>query len=106
MVAKRYEVIYAVVRQIPVGHVATYGQVATIANLPGQARQVGYALFRVAPEAAAEIPWHRVVNARGEISQSPNRGGSDYLQKDLLLAEGIEFDRNDRIDLQRYRWLG
>ena len=101
---KRYEKFYAIVRQIPAGSVATYGQVALLADLPGRARQVGYALFRVAPEDAADIPWHRVVNARGEISQSPARNGSDRRQKELLLAEGIAFDARDRIDLKRYCW--
>lgn len=105
MTAKRYEQFYAIVRQIPPGSVATYGQVAALADLPGRARQVGYALFRVAPEDLAAIPWHRVVNARGEISHSPARNGSDRRQKELLLAEGIAFDARDRIDLKRYRWL-
>ncbi len=102
--SERYEAIYAAVKQIPPGRVATYGQIAEMADLPGQARQVGYALFRVAPELLADIPWHRVVNAKGEISHSPQRNGSDYRQKDLLLAEGIEFDNCDRIDLRRYRY--
>jgi len=65
-----YDQIYAIVRQIPCGQVATYGQVAELANLPGQARLVGYALFRVPSD---EIPWHRVINAKGEVSQSPWR---------------------------------
>lgn len=104
MASRRYERFYAIVRQIPAGSVATYGQVALLADLPGRARQVGYALFRVAPEETADIPWHRVVNARGEISASPARNGSDRQQKELLLAEGIAFDASDRIDLERYRW--
>ncbi|MEO0946939.1 MAG: MGMT family protein [Cyanobacteria bacterium J06641_5] len=104
MAEKRYERFYAIVRQIPAGSVATYGQVALLADLPGRARQVGYALFRVAPEEAADIPWHRVVNARGEISQSPARNGSDRRQKELLLAEGITFDAGNRINLKQYRW--
>lgn len=98
-----YETIYAVVRKIPYGQVATYGQVADLANLPGRARLVGYALFRVAPDA--EIPWHRVINARGEISASPVRYGSDHLQRSLLEAEGVQFDRNGKINLRQYRWL-
>ncbi|MDX2228757.1 MAG: MGMT family protein [Leptolyngbyaceae cyanobacterium bins.349] len=98
-----YETIYAVVRKIPYGQVATYGQVADLANLPGRARLVGYALFRVAPDA--EIPWHRVINARGEISASPVRYGSDHLQRSLLEAEGIQFDPNGKINLRQYRWL-
>ena len=97
-----YEAIYAIVQQIPYGQVATYGQVAALANLPGRARLVGYALFRVAPEA--DTPWHRVINAKGEISESPVRYGSDYLQRSLLEAEGIQFNAQGRINLRIYRW--
>lgn len=97
-----YETIYAVVRNIPRGQVATYGQVAELAGYGGKARLVGYALYRVAPEQ--DIPWQRVVNAKGEISRSPHRYGSDDFQQVLLESEGIQFDSNGRIDLQRYRW--
>ena len=99
-----YEMIYAIVRQIPVGQVGTYGQVADLANLPGRARLVGYALFRVAPDS--DIPWHRVINAKGEISESPERYGSDYLQRSLLEAEGIQFSPQGKISLRQYRWIG
>lgn len=98
-----YEAIYAVVRQIPAGYVATYGQVAAIANLPGQARLVGYALYRVASEAD-DIPWHRVVNAKGEISYAPQRHGGDRIQRSRLEAEGIQFSDTGKIDLRRYQW--
>lgn len=101
---KTYDRIYAVVRQIPHGQVATYGQVAELAGLPGRARLVGYALFRVAEPLDSDIPWQRVVNARGEVSESPFRNGSDYLQRSLLEREGVAFDGRDRIDLKRYRW--
>lgn len=97
-----YDVIYAVVRQIPAGKVATYGQVAELANLSGQARLVGYALYRVTHEL--EIPWHRVVNAKGEISESPFRHGDDYLQRTLLEQEGIQFSATGKINLRLARW--
>jgi methylated-DNA-protein-cysteine methyltransferase related protein len=97
-----YETIYAMVRNIPRGQVATYGQVAELAGYGGKARLVGYALYRVAPEQ--DIPWQRVVNAKGEISRSPHRYGSDDFQQVLLESEGIQFDSNGRIDLKRYRW--
>ncbi|MGA7934622.1 MAG: MGMT family protein [Kovacikia sp.] len=97
-----YSQIYAIVCQIPHGKVATYGQVAELATLPGRARLVGYALFRVTPDS--EIPWHRVVNAKGEISESPVRYGSDHLQRSLLEAEGIQFDGKGRINLRTYLW--
>jgi methylated-DNA-protein-cysteine methyltransferase-like protein len=98
----QYERIYATVRQIPLGKVATYGQIADLASLYGKARLVGYALFRV--QLADDIPWHRVINAKGEISYSFKRQGGDYLQKVLLEEEGIEFKSNGKIDLSRYRW--
>ncbi|WAL58714.1 MGMT family protein [Thermocoleostomius sinensis] len=98
-----YNLIYAVVRQIPSGKVATYGQVAELANLPRQARLVGYALYKVDPQSP-DIPWHRVINAKGEISTSPFRYGTEYLQRSLLEQEGIEFSPDGKINLHRYRW--
>lgn len=102
LVVSVYPAIYAVVRQIPAGRVATYGQVADLAGLAGKPRLVGYALYRVA--LADEVPWQRVVNAKGEISQSIFRNGSDHLQRNLLEAEGVSFDEQGRIDLKHYRW--
>ena len=78
----KYQQIYDVVRKIPPGKVLTYGQVAELAGLYGKARLVGYALFKV--ELASDLPWQRVVNAKGEISYSEARCGGDYLQKNLL----------------------
>ncbi len=92
--------IYAVVAQIPRGQVATYGQVAALAGAPRHARQVGYALFDL--PTGSELPWHRVINARGEVSPR-SEPGRDGFQRRLLEAEGIEF-RRGRIDLERYRW--
>lgn len=97
-----YTAIYAVVRQIPQGKVATYGQVAELANLYGKPRVVGYALYRVAP--GDDVPWHRVINARGEISQSPFRNGNDHLQRQLLEAEGVEFSPQGKVDFGKYLW--
>lgn len=98
-----YDRIYDVVRQIPSGKVATYGQVAALANLPGQARLVGYALYRVEPRAD-DIPWQRVVNARGEISYSNQRYGADNLQRSLLEAEGVQFSPTGKINFREYLW--
>jgi len=97
----RYERIYAVVRRIPRGRVATYGQVAELAGLGGHARQVGYALHALSDEPA--VPWHRVVNARGQISPRAEPG-DDHIQRQLLEREGVVFDAADRLDLERYRW--
>ncbi|MBN2170359.1 MAG: MGMT family protein [Candidatus Krumholzibacteriota bacterium] len=99
--ASSYARIYAVVRRIPRGRVATYGQVALLAGLPGQARQVGYALNAMPAEDTA--PWHRVINAKGMISARGDPQWEDY-QRHLLEAEGVEFDANERIDLGRYQW--
>ena len=96
-----YERFYAVVKRIPRGRVATYGQVATLAGLPGHARQVGYALHATPPNV--RIPWHRVVNAKGEISLRAGAGGGD-LQTALLREECVAFDERGRIDLSRFRW--
>lgn len=96
-----YQRIYQVVRRIPRGRVATYGQVAAMAGLRGHARQVGYALHAL--PAAQRIPWQRVVNARGEISLRAD-SDNDRLQRMLLEEEGVRFGRCGRIDLERYRW--
>jgi methylated-DNA-protein-cysteine methyltransferase related protein len=97
-----YDAIHELVKQIPRGQVATYGQIAEILGLYGRARQVGYALFQVAP--GSDVPWHRVVNAQGKISRSPTRQGNDDLQRILLEREGIVFDTQEKLNLSRYRW--
>jgi methylated-DNA-protein-cysteine methyltransferase related protein len=97
-----YAAIYDIVQKIPHGHVATYGQVAQLAQLPGRARLVGYALFKVAPDS--DIPWHRVINAKGEVSESPVRYGSDHLQRVLLEEEGVYFNSQGKINLRDYQW--
>jgi len=97
-----YNRIYAIVRQIPIGKVATYGQVAELAELYGKARLVGYALYRV--DKDSDIPWHRVINAKGEVSESSLRLGSDHVQRSLLEAEGIQFSPEGKIDLREYLW--
>lgn len=98
------EAICAVIRRIPRGWVATYGQVAAMAGMPRRARLVGRILQRLPP--AIKIPWHRVVNAKGEVSYSLSRNGGDVVQRRLLEKEGIEFDDNNRLDLERCRWRG
>ncbi|WP_227498505.1 MGMT family protein [Synechococcus sp. PCC 7336] len=97
-----YEQFYETVRQIPPGKVATYGQVARWSGYPGYARQVGYALFRLDRET--DVPWQRVINAKGEISQSPMRYGSDDLQREILLEEGVQFSDRGKIDLAQFGW--
>ncbi len=97
----RWERVWAVVRRVPRGRVATYGQIAALAGLAGQARQVGYALHALPWEGIA--PWHRVVNARGAISLPPG-GGGDVTQRLRLEREGVRFDGRGRIDLARFGW--
>ncbi len=98
-----YTAIYEVVSCIPYGRVATYGQIAELAGLAGKARLVGYALYQVDPQQDA-IPWHRVVNAKGMVSLSPLRRGTDYWQQALLEQEGIVFDSEGKLNLRQYRW--
>jgi methylated-DNA-protein-cysteine methyltransferase-like protein len=94
--------IHAVVRRIPRGRVATYGQVADLAGLPGAARLVGYALAALGPESA--VPWQRVVNARGTVSPR-SEPWAELEQRRLLTREGVRFGRDGRIDLDRHGWL-
>jgi methylated-DNA-protein-cysteine methyltransferase-like protein len=91
--------ILSVVRRVPYGRVATYGMVAELAGFPRQPRLAGYALRH----ADDSVPWHRIVNARGEISPRA-QSDSVHLQRKLLEMEGITFNEAGRIDLKRYRW--
>tara|TARA_B100002052_G_scaffold116426_1_gene107107 strand:+ start:603 stop:953 length:351 start_codon:yes stop_codon:yes gene_type:complete len=94
--------VYALVRQIPAGRLATYGQVAELLGCWGRARQVGWALRRL--PCPTDVPWQRVVNAAGRISFSPSREGSDWIQRQLLIEEGIEVSEDGRLPLRRYLW--
>lgn len=100
--ASRWHRVYAVVRRIPPGRVATYGQVAELAGLPGHARQVGYALHALTD--GTTVPWHRVVNARGQISLRRSVGGDDVEQRLRLEREGIALDAAGQLSLERFRW--
>ena len=96
--------VYATVALIPWGQLATYGQIADLLGAWGQARQVGWALRRL--PLPSPLPWHRVVNAQGRISMTASREGSDWIQRTLLLAEGIPVDHQGRLPLARHRWAG
>lgn len=93
--------IYAVVRRIPEGSVATYGQVARLAGMPGHARQVGYALHALG--APSRIPWHRVVNRLGGISLR-RLPGPEITQRKRLEREGVAFDARGRVSLAQHLW--
>ena len=90
------------ISRIPRGWVATYGQVAAMAGMSRRARLVGRVLQHLDPKT--KIPWHRVVNAKGEVSYSLSRNGGDVVQRRLLEKEGISFDGKGRLDLERCRW--
>jgi methylated-DNA-protein-cysteine methyltransferase-like protein len=91
--------IYAIVRQIPPGNVASYGQIAKIVGCT--AREVGYAMAGVKSD---DIPWQRVINSQGKISLGEQFGGA--LQRELLENEGVQFDARGRVDFDQYGWLG
>jgi methylated-DNA-protein-cysteine methyltransferase-like protein len=97
--------LYQLVRRIPKGRVATYGQLAKLMGLPRHARHVGNALANT-PENL-RIPWHRVVNAQGRISlrRTNWQSGSDDLQRILLEAEGVMFDDSGKIRLRDFQWV-
>ncbi len=97
----RYGRIYALVRRIPAGRVATYGQIARLAGCG--ARMAGYAMAAV-PKGSG-IPWQRVINAQGRISPRKG-GGGETRQLKLLRAEGIAFDATGRVDLKAVGWTG
>jgi len=90
-----------VVKQVPPGQVATYGDVARIVGAGCDARLVGQAMALVQDAA---VPWQRVINAKGMISPRPGRGAE--LQRQRLEAEGVIFDDRGRIDLIRFGWHG
>jgi methylated-DNA-protein-cysteine methyltransferase-like protein len=96
-----YRRIYAAVRDIPPGYVATYGGIARHvgASTP---RQVGYAM--AALPAGSDVPWHRVINSRGGVSTRQSGYGASE-QRTLLEEEGVFFDRRGRVDLTKFGWL-
>jgi len=99
-VSDSYQRIYAAVRRVPRGRVATYGQIAKVAGLPGHARQVGYALHAL--KSSTSVPWQRIINAKGLISLKPLTGGVS--QRLLLEAEGVTFDTGGRVSLRKFGW--
>lgn len=101
MLNEKYQRIYDVVKRIPLGRVSTYGQVATLAGYPGQARQVGYALNSLPDEL--DIPWQRVINSKGQISKRATPIFEE-IQRQILESEGVIFNGNRRVDLAKYQW--
>lgn len=103
-----YDLIFAIVRQVPRGRVATYGQVARIAGRCS-AQMVGFALASLTSyrdrQDFEEVPWQRIINAKGRISPH-GFGMGGFVQRQLLEDEGIMFDSEGVIDLERFGWDG
>jgi methylated-DNA-protein-cysteine methyltransferase-like protein len=100
-VRERVEAIYAAVRRIPKGRVATYGQIARLAGLPRRARLVGHVLGGT--PRGVRVPWHRVINAGGKISRREHPDG-ELQQRALLEREKVVFGRTGRVSLAKYQW--
>ncbi len=96
-----YQRIYSIVRRIPKGRVATYGQIANLAGLPGHARQVGYAMHALPKHTT--VPWHRVINIKGAVSRRSVPGWENE-QRLRLEREGVVFDGRGRVDLKKFQW--
>ena len=93
--------VIALIQKIPKGNVATYGQIAKLAGKPQGSRGVAWILN--SSSEAHKLPWHRVLNSKGMIS-FPVGSASFKKQKKLLLSEGIEFDKNNAIDMNQFQW--
>jgi methylated-DNA-protein-cysteine methyltransferase-like protein len=97
-----YDDVYEIVMRIPRGRDSTYGRIADMTAVPRGARGVGWALAGLDPERAQVVPWWRVINAAGRISNEYNA----TLQRELLEAEGVIFNEQGYVDLKRFLWHG
>ena len=102
-VSETYREIYATVKKIPRGRVASYGQVARVAGIGRQARLVGYALHALRDDNAQRVPWQRVINAQGfcSIKEPPMAA---EIQQRILELEGVEFSPRGKVDLKKFGW--
>jgi methylated-DNA-protein-cysteine methyltransferase-like protein len=100
-----FDRVYIVVRQIPYGKVASYGQIAALLGHPQAARTVGWALSALRDRDIADVPWQRVINSAGRISISRADLSAD-MQRGLLEAEGVQFDERGYVDWRRFGWRG
>ena len=98
-----YQKVYLTVSKIPYGKVATYSQISDLIYMYGRARQVGWALRRL--NLPSDVPWHRVINSKGLVTMRLSRNGTDWMQKELLINEGIKFNSKMKIDLKKYLWI-
>jgi len=97
-----YDDVYDIVRRIPRGRVSTYGRIAQMTAVPRGARGVGWALHALRSSHMPDVPWWRVINAAGRISNEYDA----ELQRSLLEAEGIVFDERGYVDLRKWLWEG
>ncbi len=105
-------IVWQIVRQIPPGKVSTYGQIASMIPPPDGVDPLRYAHVRARWVGTAmrlsvgtDIPWQRVINSRGFISNLPQPGGRER-QRLLLETEGVVFDENERVDFKLFGWEG
>ena len=97
-----FEEVYKVVRRIPRGRVATYGQVAKLLPRKWSPALVGWALHALPSES--DVPWFRVLDSKGQLGTRKLPGESVHVQKDRLAEEGIDLDAEGRCDLARHQW--
>jgi methylated-DNA-protein-cysteine methyltransferase-like protein len=95
-----YDRVVKFIKNIPLGKIATYGQIADYAGNPRAAREVAYILHSSSEKE--DLPWQRVINSKGRISMKPGHGYE--LQKRLLEDEGVVFDEEDRVDFVKFLW--
>lgn len=98
-----YQEVYELVKKIPRGRVTTYGRIAVLLGSPRAARAVGYALNALKKENSQNIPWQRVINARGQISSKGDTFRAQ-LQRQLLEEEGIAFSQTNTINFKKFGW--
>ncbi len=102
-VSDTYRKIYATVKKIPRGKVASYGQVARVAGMGRNARLVGYALHALRDDNAERVPWQRVINAQGYCSIKEPPMAAEIQQR-ILETEGVEFSSRGKVDWKRFGW--
>jgi len=95
------QTVHEIVATVPAGKVATYGQIAEMAGIPGAAQEVGHIMSRV--RADQNLPCHRIVNKAGTMTPNYAFGGADK-QREMLEKEGVRFKSNGRIDMENYQW--
>ena len=97
-----FEKVYRLVQRVPPGNVVSYGAIAKMLEHPHAARTVGWAMHSI--PKGMDVPWWRVINSKGRVSLSGERGARR--QRELLEAEGVEFDERGSVDWDRFGWEG